>query len=111
MPLVDLKREEIEALGAFAQAFSTLAGETGDPKLAEARPLLDASCSTLRSALEQPESASLVEELVEAAGGIIELDPRLERCGTAGAMEAYVHAIHDLRAAVSKAQSSLGVKE
>ncbi len=70
MPLVDLKREEIEALGAFAQAFSTLAGETGDPKLAKARPLLDAGCSKFRSALEQP--GSEIEDSLLTAHEFIE---------------------------------------
>lgn len=55
MPLVDLSREELQVLGAFAGAISTLSETTGDAKLAEARPLLDAVCSKFRSVLEEPQ--------------------------------------------------------
>jgi hypothetical protein len=63
MPLVDLEREELEAiaieLGAMRGSESSFEG--GRPSLS----LYNTACDKLRSALEQPESASLVEELVE----------------------------------------------
>jgi hypothetical protein len=112
MALVDLTPKEIERLVAREEMELAEVPGREESLLRATGPVRTKLGDKLRSALDQPESASLVEELVEALEEAIQFGDE----GWAYASDyfrekwEYERERANLRAVLLKAQSSLGVK-